>query len=77
MERFKYDIKWMNSELKRIGSPERYRFPLKEIFDNDYAIILSMRQDAGKTTTALLLGLLLYKVKSGVHRIVSLYLNII
>lgn len=59
MERFKYDIKWMNSELKRIGSPERYRFPLKEIFDNDYAIILSMRQDAGKTTTALLYGLLL------------------
>lgn len=59
MERFKYDIKWLNSELNRIGSPQRYRFPLKEIFDNDYAIILSMRQDAGKTTTALLYGLLL------------------
>lgn len=59
MERFKYDIKWLNSELKRIGSPERYRFPLKEIFDNDYGIILSMRQDAGKTTTALLYGCLL------------------
>ncbi len=59
MERFKYDIKWMEKELDRIGSPKRYRFPLKEVFDNDYAIILSMRQDAGKTTTALLYGLLL------------------
>ena len=59
MERFKYDIKWMESELNRIGSPKRYRFPLKEIFDNDWSIILSMRQDAGKTTTALLYGLLL------------------
>lgn len=59
MERFKYDIKWMNKELDRIGSPKRYRFPLDEIFKHDYGIILSMRQDAGKTSTALLYGLLL------------------
>ena len=61
MNRFKYDIKWMESELNRIGSPKRYRFPLKEIFENDYSIIVSIRQDAGKTTTALLYGLLLHR----------------
>ena len=61
MNRFKYDIKKINNEFKRIGCPERYRFPLKEIFENDWSIILSMRQDAGKTTTALLLGLILHK----------------
>ena len=60
MERMKYDISWLNKEFKRIGVPERFRFPLKEIFENDYAIILSMRQDAGKTSTALLLGLLIH-----------------
>lgn len=64
MERMKYDIKWLNNEFKRIGVPDRFRFPLKEIFENDYAIILSMRQDAGKTTTSLILGLLL-NVKYG------------
>lgn len=62
MKRFKYDVKKMESELNRIGSPKRYRFPLKEIFENDYSIILSIRQDAGKTTTALLYGLLLHKM---------------
>ena len=61
MERFKYDIKWFDRELNRIGSPKRYRFPMKEILDHDYGIILSMRQDAGKTTTALLYGLLMNK----------------
>ena len=61
MERFKYDIKYIEREMDRIGSPKRYRFPLREIFDHDYAIILSMRQDAGKTTTALLYGLILRK----------------
>ena len=64
MDRMKYDISWFNKEFKRIGVPDRFRFPLKEIFENDYAIILSMRQDAGKTTTALLLGLLVH-VKYG------------
>lgn len=61
MERMKYDIAYLSREFKRIGVPDRFRFPLKEIFENDYAIILSMRQDAGKTTTSLLLGLLIYK----------------
>ena len=59
MERFKYDIKWFDRELNRIGSPKRYRFPMKEILDHDYGIVLSMRQDAGKTTTALMYGLLM------------------
>ena len=42
MERFKYDIKYIEREMDRIGSPKRYRFPLREIFDHDNAIILSM-----------------------------------
>ena len=40
MERFKYDIKWFDRELNRIGSPKRYSFPMKEILDNDYGIVL-------------------------------------
>ena len=38
---------------------------MKEILDHDYGIVLSMRQDAGKTTTALMYGLLMNKKKYG------------
>ena len=58
-----YDIKKINSEIKKLSIPKEYwKINLENFFSHDYTILLSIRQDAGKTTMALLLGLTIYKL---------------
>lgn len=58
-----YNIKQINSEIKKLHIPKEYwKINLESFFNHDYTILLSIRQDAGKTTMSLLLGLVIYKL---------------
>ena len=58
-----YDLKRIKNEVKKLGIPKEYfKIPLDAFFTHDYTILLSIRQDSGKTTSALLLGAVLYKL---------------
>lgn len=60
-----YDIKTINKELDKLKMPKEYRnriVNLEKFFSNDITMQLSIRKDAGKTTQALILGLVLYKL---------------
>ena len=59
----KYNVEKIRKEIKKLGIPKEYfRIDLKSFFEHDYTILLSIRQDAGKTTQSLLLGLVLHKL---------------
>lgn len=58
-----YDNNKIMKEVKALKMPKRYfQIDLDKLFSNDYYMILSIRKDAGKTTQALLLGLILFKL---------------
>ena len=59
----KFDIKKIRSEIKKLNIPKEYfRIDLESFFSHDYTILLSIRQDAGKTTQSLILGCVLHKI---------------
>lgn len=59
-----FDIKEMDKYVKKLKIPKefKYTFNLEDIQYNDINMIISIRQDAGKTTQYLLLGLIMYKL---------------
>ena len=57
-----YDTKAIEKEYKKLNSPEKYDIiDINEMLTNDYNMYLSTRND-GKTTDALLKGLILFKL---------------
>ena len=57
-----FDVKRIKTEIKRLNIPKEYfKIDLDSFFSHDITILLSIRQDAGKTTQSLLLGLVLKK----------------
>ena len=66
-----YDFKAIKRELQKV-IPERYRyFSIEEIFSHDISFYMSIRADGGKTTNALLLGIVLYKL----YKVRTIYLR--
>ena len=60
-----YDIYKINKELDSLKMPKEFRnriVKLDKFFNHDITVQLSIRKDAGKTTQALILGLVLYKL---------------
>lgn len=60
-----YNIKDINKELDYLKMPKKFRnriVNLEAFFTHDYTMQLSIRKDAGKTTQALILGLVLHKL---------------
>lgn len=60
-----YDIKEINKTIDRLKMPKEYRrriVNLENFFTHDITIQLSIREDAGKTTQAMILGLVLNKL---------------
>lgn len=60
-----YDTKKIEKEINKLGIPKEYRtrfVNLDNFFSHDYMMLLSIRQDAGKTTQALILGMVLKKL---------------
>lgn len=58
----------INKELDKLKMSKKYRkriVNLEAFFTHDFTMQLSIRKDAGKTTQALILGLILYKIKNG------------
>lgn len=56
------DPKVIKKEIKKLNIPkEFFKINIDSFFSHDYTIMLSIRQDAGKTTSALLLGCCIYK----------------
>ena len=59
-----YDIKEVERELNRLNIPNKYRnIPIKEVLTNNYTMIVSIRENAGKTTEGLLIGAILHKTR--------------
>ena len=47
----KFNVKKIRSEIKKLNIPKEYfRIDLESFFNHDYTILLSIRQDAGKTS---------------------------
>lgn len=58
-----YDIKKIRKELKSWKIPEQFfSINLEEFFKTDITMLISIRENAGKTTSGLLLGLALFKL---------------
>lgn len=60
-----YDTKKIEKEIDKLQIPKEYRcrfVSLDKLFTHDYLMQLSIRQDSGKTTQALLLGLVLNRL---------------
>ena len=56
------DPKVIKKEIKKLNIPkEFFKINIDSFFSHDYTIMLSIRQDAGKTTMSLLLGLCIFK----------------
>lgn len=59
----KFDVKKIKKELKKLNIPKEYfKIDIENFFLHDITIMLSIRQDAGKTTQSLLFGMVLYKL---------------
>ena len=55
-----YNIKKIEQEMNRLNIPKQYRnIPISELFAANYAIFVSIRENAGKTTEGLLIGAIL------------------
>ena len=58
-----YNLNDINREVKKLKIPKEYwRIPVEDALKTDYTMLLSIREDAGKTTQALLFGLVLHKL---------------
>lgn len=57
-----WDYNVIMREFKRIGMPNEYQhIRVDKLLTNDYYMMMSIRKDAGKTTNALVLGLIVNK----------------
>ena len=57
-----YNISDIQKEIKKLKIPKEYwRIPVEDALSTDFTMLLSIREDAGKTTQALLFGLVLHK----------------
>ena len=60
-----YNISDIQKEIKKLKIPKEYwRIPVEDALSTDFTMLLSIREDAGKTTQALLFGLVLHKLYS-------------
>lgn len=58
VKEYTYDYNKIIKEVKKLNIPKKYwKVNLKAFFEHDYYMMLSIRQDAGKTTMWLLLGM--------------------
>lgn len=58
-----YDTKEIEKVWKSLKIDKAFHFfKLEDIFTNDYSLYMSIRKDAGKTTNALILALILHKI---------------
>lgn len=58
-----YNIREIEKELNKLNIPNKYRnIPVKEVLTNNYTMIISIRENSGKTTEGLLIGLILNKL---------------
>lgn len=57
------DLVKIKKELNKLNIPKNFfKFPLDAWYTHDFTMILSIRKDAGKTTSALLVGAVLFKL---------------
>lgn len=58
-----YDIHKIKKEIKKLNIPSKYfRINLDQFFSHDFYMMISIRENAGKTTQCAILGLELYKL---------------
>ena len=58
-----YDTKEIEKVWKSLKIDKAFHFfKLEDIFTNDYSLYMSIRKDAGKTTNALILCMILHKI---------------
>lgn len=58
-----FDVEKVKKEIRKLQIPkEFFNFDLEKINNHDISMIMSIRKDAGKTTQALLIGLILHKL---------------
>ena len=58
-----YNIKEVQKEIDRLKIPAQYwNIPVEDVFTHDFTMLLSIREDAGKTSSALLFGMVLFKM---------------
>lgn len=58
-----YDVSKVKKEIKKLDIPSKFfRINIDQFFDHDYYMMISIRENAGKTTQCLILGMVLYKL---------------
>lgn len=58
-----YDIQKIKREVKKLNIPSKFfRINIDEFFDNDIYMMISIRENAGKTTQCLIFGMVLKKL---------------
>ena len=60
-----YNLRNINKELDKLKMPKEYRkriVNIEKFLTHDITMQLSIREDAGKTTQGLILGIVLYKL---------------
>lgn len=63
LEKTEKSIKEIEKEIKKLNIPSKYKIVnLRKFFSHDFYLQLSIREDSGKTTQALILGLVLNKL---------------
>lgn len=61
-----YDVKKLKAEIKKLQIPGKYyRINLDELWTNDIYMMISVRENAAKTTQTLITGLCCYKLWKG------------
>ena len=61
MQTYELNLNEIKKAIKKLQIPKEYgfKFDIEAVLTHDFSLIMSIRQDAGKTTQALLLGLVL------------------
>ena len=61
MQTYEMNLNDIKKTIKKLQIPKEYgfKFDIEAVLTHDFSLIMSIRQDAGKTTQALLLGLVL------------------
>ena len=61
MQTYEMNLNEIKKAIKKLQIPKEYgfKFDIESVLTHDFSLIMSIRQDAGKTTQALLLGLVL------------------
>ena len=61
MQTYEMNLNEIKKAIKKLQIPKEYgfKFDIEAVLTHDFSLIMSIRQDAGKTTQALLMGLVL------------------